>query len=135
MAVSPYELGVYLGQEVDTDRATLLIQLATDLAETVVYPLPARADSVVLDVAARAYTNVSSARQLGLGSAQVSYGSNVGTGGMYLSRANIASLRRMAGSGGAFSIDPTPADAGTGLPAWDVNVTYLDEVPGLEAPR
>ena len=32
---TPDELGVYLGRTVDTDRATLILQLAHDLCETV----------------------------------------------------------------------------------------------------
>ena len=41
-------------------------------------------------------------------------------------------LRLAAGHGGAFSIDPTPADAGQGLMPWDQNVTWLTGVPLAE---
>lgn len=139
MTVLASDLGTYLDRtDINTARAQQMIDLATTLALTIVDPLPAAADSVILDMVARAYTNVTSAHSVGLGSGQVSYGSpntNAGIGGMYLSRANIAALRRMSGRSGAFSIDPTPSDAGTALPVWTTNVTYLEEIPGIEGPR
>ena len=132
----PSDLGTYLGDaSVDPDRATLILELAQSLCESIVSPLPTGARVVVLAVAARAYNNVTSAHQMGLGSAQVSFGSagsTVGIGGLYLSKSDIATLRRFGGSGGAFSIDPTPADAGSGLSPWDQNVTWLDVMPLIE---
>jgi hypothetical protein len=42
-------------------------------------------------------------------------------GGLWLTRQDKATLRRLAGSGGAFTIDTLPASAGTMLPPWEVN--------------
>jgi hypothetical protein len=99
---------VYLGTTVDTGRATLMLSLAQDLCETVATPLPAAAKGVVLAVTARAFNNVTSAHQAGIGSAQVSYGapnSSVGIGGLFLSKSDKATLLRVSGRTGAFSID------------------------------
>lgn len=105
----PHDLGVYLGlAEIDTDRAELFLELAQDRCSMYADPLPAAAKGVVLAVAGRVYTNVSSARQAGIGSAQVSFGApnaTFGVGGLYLSRSEIRDLRRLAGRTGAFSID------------------------------
>ena len=109
---TPGELGVYLGvADIDTERAGLLLELAQGKCETVVFPLPDAAKSIVLSVAARAYANVTSAHQAGIGSAQVSYGapsSSSGIGGLYLSKSERADLRRLVGRTGAFSIDLLP---------------------------
>lgn len=114
------ELGVYLGVgDVSDDRATLLLQLAHDRCESYVNPVPSAAKGIELAVAGRAYTNVSSARQAGIGSAQVSYGapnSTYGIGGLYLSRTEIRDLRRLSGRTGAFSIDLLDADPPTEVP-------------------
>lgn len=111
---TPAELGVYLGRaDIDTDRAELILTLAHDLCETIVSPIPELGKSVELAVAARAFNNVSSAHQAGIGSAQVSYGapnSSVGIGGLFLSKSDIRTLRRLAGRTGAFSIDLLPAE-------------------------
>jgi hypothetical protein len=108
---TPADLGTYLGITVDTDRAALILDLAQGLCEGIVSPLPASAKAVVLAVAARAYNNVTSAHQAGIGSAQVSYGapnSAVGVGGLYLSRSDKVTLRLAAGRGSAFSADTMP---------------------------
>lgn len=102
------ELGTYLGTTVDTDRAILVLQLAHDMCETVVSPVPALAKGVELAVAARAYTNITSAHQMSLGSAAMSFGaqnSTMGVGGLYVSKSEKATLRRLSGRSGAFSID------------------------------
>jgi hypothetical protein len=108
----PADLGVYLDDPaIDTVRATLILGLAQDLCETIVTPLSATALPVVLAVAARAFNNVTSAHQVGLGTAQIAYGSqgsNMGIGGLYLSRSDKSTLRRLAGRTGAFSIDLLP---------------------------
>jgi hypothetical protein len=122
VTVSPADLGLYLGVELDTARAQYLIDRATDLCQTIVAPLPATADAVVLDVAARAFTNPGNVSSQGMGPFQASFGG--GQGGLYLTRANKVALRRLAGGSSAFSIDPTPANVldGTiqaGLPFWD----------------
>src|SRR5690348_5508140 len=110
----PDDLETYLGLPtgtIDTNRAQLILDLAQSLCEAIVAPLPASAKAVVLGVAVRAYNNVTSAHQLGLGSAQASFGaqgSNVGVGGLYLSRSDKATLRTLAGRGAAFSADVMP---------------------------
>lgn len=114
------ELGVYLGIDgIDQPRAQMLLQLAHDRCESVVSPVPDAAKGVELAAAGRAYTNVSSARQAGIGSAQISFGApnaTFGIGGLYLSKTEIRDLRRMAGRTGAFSIDLLAVDAdGDGL--------------------
>ena len=105
---TPSDLGVYLGTTVDQDRATLMLSLAQDLCASVITPLPVTALGTVLGVAGRAFNNVTSAHQAGIGSAQVSYGSpnsSVGIGGLYLSKTDVKTLRRLGGRTGAFSID------------------------------
>lgn len=111
---TPSDLELYLGLPsgtIDTARATLILSVAQDLCETIVTPLPAAARAVVLAVAARAFNNVTSAHQVSLGSAAVSFGaqnSAVGVGGLYLSRSDKSLLRLMAGRGSAFSVDLLP---------------------------
>lgn len=133
---TPADLGTYLeNPAIDTARATLILQLAQNLCETIWTPLGVTAMGILLGVAARAFNNVTSAHAMGIGSANISYGSpgtSVGVGGLYLSRSDQRTLRLLAGRGGAFSIDPTPADAGQGLPSWDQNVTWLTGVPLAE---
>jgi hypothetical protein len=121
------DLGTYLtGQPLanDDDRALLMISLAVGLCESIVAPLPATADAVVLDVAARAYsnpTNLTSQNALGAGA---NYGAV--SGGLWLTRQNKATLRRLAGSGGAFTIDTAPAVA-QALPWWGTNAWDFGE--------
>lgn len=108
------DLELYLGLAtgtIDSARATLVLDLAQGLCETIVSPIPTTAKGVVLAVAARAFNNVTSAHQMGIGSAQVSYGSpntSGGVGGLYLSRSDKATLRLFAGRGSAFSADTLP---------------------------
>jgi hypothetical protein len=115
----PADLGTYLGTTVDEDRAQLLIDSAVQLCESIVAPLPTGADAVVLDVATRAYSNPANATQQAAGPFSANFGP-VG-GGLWLTRQNKAALRRLAGSGGAFTIDTMPATAGTLLPPWEIN--------------
>ena len=107
------ELGVYLGMAVDEARATLVLQLAHDKCEAYVSPVPELAKGVELAVAARAYNNVTSAHQMSMGSANVSFGaqnSTAGVGGLYLSRSEKADLRRLAGRSQAFDVSMIPPD-------------------------
>jgi hypothetical protein len=119
--IIPEELGTYLGTTVDEDRAQLLIDRATQLCESIVSPLPDAADAVVLDVVTRAYQNPGMASQQGAGPFTAAYAG--GNGGLWLTRQNKATLRRLAGQGGAFTIDTMPATAGQSLPWWDA-ATY-----------
>lgn len=120
MTVDAAALGTYLGlPSIDTDRATALIGYATTLCESVVSPLPDGADPVVLLVAARAYQNPSNVQQEAVGPFSAAYGQMAG--GLWLTRTNKATLRRLAGGGGAFTIDTMPATAGQNLPSWDID--------------
>jgi hypothetical protein len=129
--VDPSDLEALLGSAVDVNRASTLIELAQQLAESIVSPLPLSARAVVLSVAARAYSNPQNVQAQTVGPYTAQYGS-AASGGLYLSRQDRASLKRLAGRGGAFSIDPLADDAGAGLAPWDQNVTWLTGVPLVE---
>lgn len=116
--VTYQDLGTYLGIAVDPTRGQFLCDKATALCLSVLSPLPDGAETVVLDVAARAYGNPNNVQQQSAGPFNVAYGP-VG-GGMWLTRANKATLRRLGGGGGAFTIDTMPPNAGQKLPPWDV---------------
>jgi hypothetical protein len=130
--VTPAQLGTYLGRtDLDDARAAMLIRYAQDLCEAVLFPLPLLAYGIVMRVAARGITNVTSAQSMSLGSAQISYGSNAyGVGGIYLSKLDKADLRRLAvGNSAAFTIETMPATAGQQLPWWDVDTEGFDVIP------
>lgn len=98
------DLALYLEIEsINTARAGMLLQMAQDLCESIVTPLPATAKAVVLAVAARPFTNPTGSTQEAVGPYSVQR-----PGGLYLSRADKSTLRRLAGGGGAFSIDTMP---------------------------
>lgn len=110
------DLGLLLDlDEINGDRADLLIQLAINLCLTVVRPLPEEASAVVLSSAARAYTNPQGVSYETIGPMSVQR--PAGSGGLYLTKADKVALKSMAGRGGAFTVDPTPADA-TPWPSW-----------------
>ncbi|MFI2354660.1 hypothetical protein ACH5AG_08235 [Streptomyces anulatus] len=119
------QLGMYLGMaEIDGDRADLLIQQAVSLAESVVKPLPDQATAVVLSVAGRAYVNPQQVSYETIGPMSVQRPS--GSGGLYLTKADKAALKSLAGRGGAFTVDPTPASADPS-PTWPVDETYFGD--------
>jgi hypothetical protein len=133
MTVSASDLSTYLGATVDEDRAQLLVDLATNCASR----SSARCRTGRMRSCStwpRAYSNPSNAQTQGAGPFPITYGA-VG-GGLWLTRQNKATLRRLAGSGGAFTIDTMPATAGTGLPWWDTvqprHVSGTD--PGRRSP-
>lgn len=138
MAVAPADLATYLGVEVDEARATYLIARATDLCQSIVTPLPDTADAVVLDVAARAFTNPGNVTSQGMGPFNAAYGP--AGGGLWLTRQNKSTLRRLAGGSSAFSVDPTPADVldgtrGASLPFWDWDpAAWKAANPGITPP-
>ncbi|MFE0647501.1 hypothetical protein ACFVZH_02770 [Streptomyces sp. NPDC059534] len=119
------ELALYLGlAEIQGERADLLIAQAVALAESVVKPLPDQATAVVLSVAGRAYTNPQQVTYETIGPQSIQR--PAGSGGLYLGKADKAALKALAGRGGAFTVDPTPADADPS-PTWPVDVRYPGE--------
>lgn len=109
---TPSDLATYLGDSnIDTNRATQSLLLAQTLCETIWATLDSRALGTVLAVAARQYVNVTSAHDVALGTAHVAYagpGGTQGVGGLYLSRSDKQTLRRLAGRGGGYSTDTLP---------------------------
>jgi hypothetical protein len=104
------QLGLYLGlDEILGDRADLLLATATALCKTVVSPLPEGAEAVVLSVAGRAYVNPQQVSYETIGPMSVQR--PTGSGGLYLTKADKSALKSLAGRGGAFTVDPTPASA------------------------
>lgn len=121
------QLGMYLGlPEIDGERADLLIQQAVALAESVVKPLPDQATAVVLSVAGRAYVNPQQVSYETIGPMSVQRPQ--GSGGLYLTKADKAALKSLAGRGGAFTVDPTPATADPS-PTWPIGDSFG---PGLQ---
>lgn len=106
--VDAEKLRLYLGLgDIDTERATLMIDSAVQLAESIVSPLPDSAAAVVLAVAGRAYANPQGIAYETVGPVSVQRPQ----AGLFLTRDERRTLQRLAGRGGAFTIDPTPADA------------------------
>ena len=126
VAPTAEDLGMYLGMaEIDGDRADLLIRQAVALATSVVKPLPDEATAVVLSVAGRAYVNPQQVSYETIGPMSVQRPS--GSGGLYLTKADKAALKSLAGRGGAFTVDPTPATADPS-PTWPLDdVVFGDE--------
>lgn len=104
------DLALLLGvSSIDEDRADLIIGMAEDACRGVVATLPEGAGSVVLAAAARVFGNPQAVSQETLGPYAV--GRAVG-----LTKQERNQLRRLGGgNGGAFTIDPTAADAGPDL--------------------
>lgn len=98
---SPEDLFVGLGETGDSDRGSFLISQAETLAKSVVSPLPAGAEVVVLSAAARAYANPQGVTSETVGV----YTVGRPMAGVYLTKADRATLRRMGGGGNAFNID------------------------------
>lgn len=120
--VSVADFAAYIGNaSIDSSRATFLLLTAQALCESIVSPLPAGAAAVVLDVAARGFTNPNNAQQQTDGPFSVSYGAIAG--GLWLTNNNKATLRNLAGQVGAFTIDTMPATAGQGLSWWNYGNT------------
>lgn len=125
VAPTAEDLGTFLGlDEIDGNRADFLIGKAVSLCLTVVKPLPDEADAVVLSVAGRAYTNPGNATYETVGPMSVQR--PAAAGGLYLTRADKIALKSAAGRGGAFTANPTPADA-TPWPSWP---PVVDDRPG-----
>ncbi|MFF8829329.1 hypothetical protein [Streptomyces sp. NPDC015131] len=110
VAPTAEQLGLYLGMdEIDGDRADLLLTQAVNLCLTVVKPLPDEATAIVLSVAGRGYVNPQQISYETIGPMSVQRPQ--GSGGLYLTKADKAALKSLAGRGGAFTVDPTPATA------------------------
>lgn len=115
LLVSITDFALYLdieSEELNSRRAGYILTKAQALCETIVTPLPAGADAVILDVAARAYVNPQQIQDAGVGTGHVQFGSTTNgasVGGLYLSRSNKTTLRNLAGRGSAFSADTLPA--------------------------
>ena len=125
------QLGLYLDlPEIRADRADLLLQQAVALAETVVRPLPDRATAVVLSVAGRAYVNPQQVSYETIGPMSVQRPQ--GSGGLYLTKADKSALKALAGRGGAFTVDPTPADADPS-PTYPIDADLLVDDGWLES--
>jgi hypothetical protein len=104
------DLALYLDlSEINGNRADLLIRQAISLCQTVVTPLPEGATAVVLSVAGRAYVNPQAVSYETIGPMSVQRPQ--GSGGLYLTKSDRTALKSLAGRGGAFTVDPTPATA------------------------
>ncbi|MBQ1165126.1 hypothetical protein KBZ21_45415, partial [Streptomyces sp. A73] len=75
--------------------ADLLIAQAVALCETVVKPLPDQATAIVLSVAGRAYVNPQQVSYETIGPMSVQRPQ--GSGGLYLTKADKAALKSLAG--------------------------------------
>jgi hypothetical protein len=110
VAPTAEQLALFLGMdEIQGDRADLLIQQAVALCETVVKPLPDQATAIVLSAAGRAYVNPQAISYETIGPMSVQRPQ--GSGGLYLTKADKAALKSLAGRGGAFTVDLTPETA------------------------
>lgn len=108
LPVDADELRVYLNMDqIDQARADLMIKQAVLLAESIVKPLPDAASAVVLAVAGRAYANPQGVAYETVGPISVQRPQ----AGLYMTRDERRTLQRLAGRGGAFTVDPTPVDA------------------------
>jgi hypothetical protein len=125
--VTPADLGVYLKDaSIDTTRAADMIMDAQILCESVVSPLPTTASVVIKRVAGRAYVTTTVSRNGQAAAAGSPMGAAPGgIGGVWLTAKDEVDLRRLAGSGSAFSIDPLPTAyvIPTNMPFWDVETT------------
>lgn len=106
------DLGMLVGRDVDTDRGEFILTHLGNLAQAYVTPMTDAAWSVVLLAAVRLYTNASGATQTTLGPESAGFT----VAGVNFTKAERAQLRMLGGQGGAFTIDPTPEDAGYELP-------------------
>ena len=102
------DLALYLDlSEINEARADLMLAQAIALAESIVSPLPDAASAVILAVAGRAYANPQGISYETVGPIAVQRPQ----AGLYMTRDERRTLQRLAGRGGAFTVDPTPVDA------------------------
>lgn len=109
--VTTTDLGTYLSDStINVPRAALFIEQAQILCQSVVNPLPDGAEIVVMRMAGRAYETVTQSRYAQAAAAGMPFGANpAATGEVRLFPSDEADLRRLAGGGGAFSIDLLPS--------------------------
>jgi hypothetical protein len=123
--VTAEDLALYLGQDtIDGTRAEFLIEQAVTLAASIISPVPDTAKPVVLAAAARAYINPQAVTQEQETVGPYSHSVQRPQAGLYFTRAEQAILKRLGGRGGAFTVDPTPADVDP-----DVSWPYDPENP------
>lgn len=124
------DLATYLNDpSIDQDRATLMIVRAQTLCESVLSPLPDTAAGIVERIAGRGYVSAVGGRGKQVTSAGSPFGAVPGAGAIYLTRYDKADLRRLAGGGGAFSIDLLPSDYVTPCGTVDIgDFTVIDEI-------
>lgn len=122
LEVTFQDLAVFMGADIDVERGTFLLGMAVQACSTIV-TVTDSAKFVVLGVAARVYANPVPQGSQTAGP----FNQGGAIGGISLTRAEERQLRRLAGGGGAFSIDPLPANAGCGLPWWDGFVATEDD--------
>lgn len=120
MAVTTETLQTFLGMtgdaEFDTDRATLLLDLATKIIAPITgSPVPDAADPIMLSCVVRAYLNPTNATNLTAGPYTAAFPS----GGVYLTRAERGALQRAIGAGYHFAVEALPAAYLTGSPDAD----------------
>lgn len=103
------DLATYLNDpSIDIERAEAMIVRAQTLCESVLSPLPDAASVVVERVAGRGYVSaIGRGKQVQASGSP--FGAVAGAGAIYLTRYDKADLRRLAGGGGAFSIDLLPS--------------------------
>lgn len=106
--VSPADIDslLDLGGTINEDRADLLITMAINECLSWVDPVPDAASNVVMNAAARAYLNPDGVQAETVGPNTVQYGSSMV--GVYLTKSEQTTLKRLAGRGGAFGIDTLP---------------------------
>lgn len=107
---APADLATLIGSDVDTARATLLLELVTghvtDAAGGRVFdPVPPSVKAVALDVAVRAYDNPKGFASESLGAYSYSRDSASTRGGVYLTPDEKRTIRRAAGRTGLGTIE------------------------------
>lgn len=130
LSVSTSDLDTFLnlGGEIDEPRGQLMLDLATDLAESVASPLPMAARHIVLSIAGRAYVNPQMTTEEHIGPFAVTRSNP----GLYLTKQERRRLRRVCARLAAFTVDPTPVDASP-IASWPLEV-WTEGWTGEEEP-